>query len=221
MGFNRGIGWFGTQHISSFIITLFDINSELYQPVEDHYDVSQWNTFFGLPANGDPFKSVSISGNVVSLYDSKNINITGLGLAFSLCFESLFISRACAVTLGDYCFSDSSATLFNIEKIVSMGNGVFSQDVGGLFPNVSFILKGVTSIPANTFIAQFNMVSLNIPDITNLGGTTGDDGLFSTITGKDITITVKSSLMTCNGGNPDGDIQNLQSNNNVTIITVP
>lgn len=40
------------------------------------------------------------------------------------------------------------------------------------------------------------------------------------ITGKTITLTVPAALMTCNGGNPDGDIAYLQANNTVTVIQV-
>ena len=45
-------------------------------------------------------------------------------------------------------------------------------------------------------------------------------GVFTGITSNNITLTVPSALMTCNAGNPDGDIQYLQSNNTVTVITV-
>jgi hypothetical protein len=44
--------------------------------------------------------------------------------------------------------------------------------------------------------------------------------VFDGIIGNIITLTVPLALMTCNGGNPDGDIQYLQANNTVTIITV-
>jgi len=44
------------------------------------------------------------------------------------------------------------------------------------------------------------------------------DYVFTNIAGQTITLTIPSALMTCNGGNPDGDIQYLQANNTVTII---
>jgi len=44
--------------------------------------------------------------------------------------------------------------------------------------------------------------------------------VFNYINGNTIDLTIPSSLMTCNGGNPDGDIQYLQTNNTVTITTV-
>jgi hypothetical protein len=53
-----------------------------------------------------------------------------------------------------------------------------------------------------------------------LGASVLDNNVFATITGNNITLTVPSALMTCNGGNPDGDIQYLQANNTVTIITI-
>jgi hypothetical protein len=43
--------------------------------------------------------------------------------------------------------------------------------------------------------------------------------MFYNISGETITLTVPSALMTCNSGNPDGDIQYLQANNTVTIFS--
>jgi hypothetical protein len=43
--------------------------------------------------------------------------------------------------------------------------------------------------------------------------------VFSGITKNTITLTIPATLMTCNGGQPDADIQILQDSNTVTIIT--
>ena len=64
------------------------------------------------------------------------------------------------------------------------------------------------------------MININLPMCTNLGGTVGNNSVFFGISGNNITLTVPSALMTCNSGNPDGDIQYLQANNTVTIVTV-
>jgi len=59
-----------------------------------------------------------------------------------------------------------------------------------------------------------------LPSLLSLGTTVGLNNVFLGITGKTFTLTIPSALMTCNGGNPDGDIQYLQANNTVTIVTV-
>lgn len=62
---------------------------------------------------------------------------------------------------------------------------------------------------------------INFPLCTAIGSTTGDDAVFFLTPPdvppeeppvvRDVTITVASSLLTCNGGQPDGDLQYLQS----------
>jgi len=44
--------------------------------------------------------------------------------------------------------------------------------------------------------------------------------VFNGITGNTITLTVPAALMTCDGGNPDGDIVYLDNNNTLTVIQV-
>ena len=64
------------------------------------------------------------------------------------------------------------------------------------------------------------LTTINLPSCINLGKTVGYDNVFDSILGNTITLTVPSALTTCNSGNPDGDIQYLQANNTVTIVTV-
>ena len=52
-----------------------------------------------------------------------------------------------------------------------------------------------------------------------MGPTVDFDYVFDGIYDNIITLTVPSALMICNGGDPDGDIVDLQDNNTVTIIT--
>jgi hypothetical protein len=82
------------------------------------------------------------------------------------------------------------------------------------------------NLPAATYIGYFcfgystSLTTIDLPSCTDLGGTPGDDSVFYAISGNTITLTVPSALMTIDGGNPDGDIQYLQANNTVTIVTV-
>jgi hypothetical protein len=85
------------------------------------------------------------------------------------------------------------------------------------------------SLPNCTFIADgafFSLINnslstISIPSCSSLGNTTGNDNVFTPNVGNTITLTVPIALMSAQGpGIPDGDIQYLQANNTVTVITV-
>ena len=64
------------------------------------------------------------------------------------------------------------------------------------------------------------ITTVYLPSLLVMGATTGDNYVFRNISGNTITLTIPAALMTCDGGNPDGDIVYLQANNTVTIVTV-
>jgi len=84
----------------------------------------------------------------------------------------------------------------------------------------SIDLSNVTSIGDRGLKQCYALTNINLSSCLTLGSTTGDDMVFNLITGNTITLTVPLALMSCNLGSPDGDIQYLQANNIVTIITV-
>jgi hypothetical protein len=87
----------------------------------------------------------------------------------------------------------------------------------------TFNLPSLTIAGNGCFTYCVSVTTINLPSCTNLGKTVGDNDVFNYINlnlGNTITLTVPSALMTCNNGNPDGDIQYLQANNTVTIVTV-
>ena len=69
---------------------------------------------------------------------------------------------------------------------------------------------------AGQFANCLSLVSLNAPLLTAMGSP-NDDDVFLNISGNTITITVSSVLATINGGNPDGDIDYLDTNNTLTV----
>ena len=127
------------------------------------------------------------------------------------------------VTCGIGAFSyisqlvDSPLEEINLPSLVTAGSGAFSANYRNL---KRFILPSLEVIGDNCFSVCNAVEQINIPSCTNLGSTVGNNNVFNDITGQTITLTVPSALMTCNSGSPDGDIQFLQSNNTVTIITV-
>jgi hypothetical protein len=85
----------------------------------------------------------------------------------------------------------------------------------------TFNLPSLTIVGNGCFFQCVSVITINLPSCTDLGKTVGDNAVFDLINlGNTITLTVPSALMTCNSGNPDGDIQYLQANNTVIIITV-
>jgi hypothetical protein len=114
---------------------------------------------------------------------------------FYYCTSLASISLPILETAGDYCFTDcSSLTTINLPVLVSAGIACF--------------------------VDCSSLTTINLPQCINLGPDCFDSMVFANIIGNTITLTVPSALMTCNSGNPDGDIQELQANNTVTVITV-
>lgn len=88
---------------------------------------------------------------------------------------------------------------------------------------ISVSLPSCTFIDDSTFYSLINnsLSTISIPSCTSLGNTTGNDNVFVPTVGNTITLTVPTALMNAQGpGIPDGDIQYLQANNTVTVITV-
>jgi hypothetical protein len=114
---------------------------------------------------------------------------------FDYCYAVTGFSFPSLVTAKEYCFYDcESATTFDLPLLENIGDYCFDS-----------------CYSASTF---------NLPSCVNLGTTTGYNFVFDNITGRNIDLTIPSSLLTCDGGNPDGDIISLQANNTVTITTV-
>jgi hypothetical protein len=103
------------------------------------------------------------------------------------------------LTGGTYCFgSNYSIETFNAESLKYIGNYSFY----------------------NCLSYNTGSTNLNLPVLEHMGSTVNNDSVFNNINNKIITLTIPSSLMVCNSGNPDGDITNLISNNTVDIIQI-
>lgn len=169
-----------------------DINNIVSEP----NDLNDWNTFFQLPLNGNPFTSLTLIDNEIFLFGGSNITL----------IENLF---------------NSNEYILEIEDVTS---NVIIETIGKAFSKANLlttvILPAVLTISFYCFETCSSLIILNISSCTNLGPTVGDDNVFNDMTGNIITLTVPLALMTCNTGSPDGDIQYLQANNTVTIVTV-
>ena len=217
-------------------------------PVADASSVSDWNTFFGLPTNGTPFTSVVVDGDKVTLIGGANIHLKDniFSIYESGCphITSIVDISGNIVTAGEYCFAASQVIVnYDLRGLISAGEGCFSGygdiafesektfnlpilETAGDYCFYSLMLQTYITLPALKNVGDYcfgslnSIQTLNIPACELLGATVDVDYVFYLTSGQTITLTIPSALMTCNGGNPDGDIQYLQANNLVTIVTV-
>ena len=128
----------------------------------------------------------------------------------------------------------TSLTTLNLSSLTSTGPGAFYYSTGVISfsaPNLqiagSYTFLGCTSLtsislPQLLVVGQgcfsncTSLISISLPQCTDLGGTVNNNDVFENITGNTISVTVPAALMTCNIGDPDGDIQYLVDNNTVT-----
>jgi hypothetical protein len=187
--------------------------------VHDPNNISDWNTFFDLPTNGNPFTSVNIIGNEVSLFGGSNITVKN-DLFSSSDLVEINDYLGCLIIAGDYSFYDCSLlSVVNLPVLTQLGKSCLESS-GNFQPTLIVNLPLVTTIGNTCFQGSSTMININISSCINLGTSVANNSVFSYITGQNITLTIPATLMTCNSGSPDGDIQYLQANNTVTIIEI-
>lgn len=121
------------------------------------------------------------------------------------------------IELPEGCFQDCQALIsFSHASLQELGTGTFYRCIAlGTIntPNVTILGESVMN-------GCVNLETVSLNSCVALGPTVGDNEIFNNIVGQNITLTIPSALMTCNAGNPDGDIQYLVANNTVNIIQV-
>jgi uncharacterized protein (TIGR02145 family) len=140
---------------------------------------------------------------------------TAANYSFSNCALLTSVSLPALATItSNYCFINSKITSFYLPSLVSFtGLSVFQ----GCNQATTFDFPVCTTVGPNAFSGCTAVTTINLPSCTDLGGSVLNNSVFGGITGKTIELTVPTSLLTCNSGNPDGDIQTLEANNTVTI----
>lgn len=170
-------------------------------------------------------------------------NITSAGgYCFSDCIAISSFNFPLLTTVGEGVFANCSlASTFNLPSLSSLSVLCFGN-CDALISTNDIVLSSITQLPYSAFAGCDNLTtvdfplvttvdnecfigcvaltSVNLPSVTDLGSTVGDDNVFFSISGQTIDLTIPTALMTCNAGNPDGDIQYLQANNTVNITTV-
>jgi hypothetical protein len=174
------------------LILVFD--SAFPAGVTDPNNVANWNTFFG-----STFSSVEISGLEARLVGSSGFNMAASKLV-STGLNYIDDQISCILRIGTY-------TLAANPNLVTIK-----------LPGLTSIVDGYSFMGSCTDVDN---ITIYIPSCASIGNTVLDNSVFSSAFGsKTITLTVPASRMTCNSGAPDGDIQYLQANNTVTIVTV-
>jgi hypothetical protein len=111
------------------------------------------------------------------------------------------------------CYSLTSVNLPSVTYVEYYGFGECTALTNVQLPNVTYTEQ-------YSFRQCSALTNLYMPSLTNLGASVGNNLVFFNTIGATLTFTIPAALMTCNSGNPDGDIQYLQANNTVTIVTV-
>ena len=127
-------------------------------------------------------------------------------------------------TTGVNCLFNMHMSKVTLPLLETIGDNSISNVIYNAYPLEEIDFPNLKTIGAQCFGSLGTLTKISIPSCTNLGGTVGYDYLFLDYTeepvSRTIYLTVPSALMTCNGGNPDGDIQNLQLTNTVIITEV-
>lgn len=142
--------------------------------------------------NGN-YTSVNTVGSVVTLSGGNNINVLSGGLS-----------------------SIDLISCIDTGSITSLGG----SSCVGCVSCTDFVFPSVINVSQNCFESCTALTHIELPACTDLGGTTGDDLVFDSITGNTITAVFNSVLATCNAGDKDGDILYLGANNTCSITYV-
>lgn len=103
-----------------------------------------------------------------------------------------------------------------LPSLISTGSSMFN----GCTALKKALLPVCTTVGPFAFNNCDALEEVYLPACTNLGGTTGDNSVFANANERDILVTIPAALMTANSGNPDGDIQYLQTEDQPTFVLV-
>jgi len=211
-------------------------NDIINAPVADPSDVDQWNAYFLSAGNYSNYISVSVVGNDVTLTsyvgvtaasvidgDFNLISVTDNGI-----FENI---TACFVQLCPILTFAGSSSLITTDRLINYCDALIGVNFP-LLEEVDTIFVDCFAITYASFPAllimnggqNFNQCgtlnTIELPVLTQLGNTVGDDSVFASMGVGSLALTVPTALATVNSGNPDGDITFAISNYGAIITYV-
>jgi hypothetical protein len=149
--------------------------------------------------------------------DLPSLTFAGEG-SFNSCISLTTVDLPELTTAGIRCFAScTSLTTVFLPQLITAENNCFEICTSLLSVNLP-LLTNVNGIQC--FVGCTSLTTINLPSCIQLGQSNGYDAVFQLITGNTITATFNIALSTNIGGNPDGDIQYLESNNVVTVTYV-
>lgn len=196
--------------IATLTMTFTDFSQLPTGGISDVNDLSQWNAAFSSNYTSINVDSINF---IVTLSGGSGVVLDGFASMPNLVSV---VDTGSVIDVTNSAFKTSSINYANFSDALNIGANAFESC--DLFANGSFA-KALT-VGDFAFAYNDSAESYYLPSCTNLGATTGYDSVWEFITGRNITLTIPSALMTCNAGAPDGDIINLDNNNTVTIITI-
>jgi len=157
-------------------------------PVGDPNSISDWNTFFDLPINGNPFTSVVVTGNEINLIGGSGITlkeelfanapsytgndnllgiedttncVTSVGLyAFFYCTNLIIANLPAITSIIDYAFYHcTSLTTINFPLVTSLGSSCFNSCVS----ITSARLDSITTLSEFTFSGCNSLTDIYLP----------------------------------------------------------
>lgn len=172
---------------------------------------------YGLTSIAQSFMANSVNSNFpfyIGVIDVQIPSATSIGQgAFFSSQITGFLGNNVSAVQAD-AFAGSSVSAINLPIATGLGTLACA-----FCPNLAFVYApNALSIGQGCFNNDTSLSALNLSSAVNFGGTAGDNTVFSNIYGIVAVITVPTLLQTINGGNPDGDLVTLITNNPASTI---
>jgi hypothetical protein len=218
-----------------FLTLVFENSSypQFYVGGGDPTDVSLWNAYFALPAQGTPFTSVSVNGDTVVLGNTGNFDLGLTTYSMEGILEiddpSGIITSIGTTTISSYSLLTLNlpgVTIVNYNGVLGMPNlttlnlpnvqSILQFGLNDLASLENFYFPNLVSIGDLAFNGCTSVTNVYIPSCTSLGSSCGNNNVFLGAP-SGVTITINSTIANCGGGPPDKDVSDLIS---PTIIIV-
>jgi len=176
----------------------------------------QWQQYFlsHVPSCGSPYTLTlrySAGNAPVQSLNDWNTQLAGNYTAVSVIGNDVILTGGSGVDIPASALIDSNLVQVTDDGSVnSMGDNCLA---GGSIANL--VLSAAVSV-GNGLLGNCPLSNIELPACTALGSTSGNDGIFTGISGQSISAIFNIALATNNAGQPDGDILDLYANNDVT-----
>jgi|LakMenEpi03Aug12_release.lakeMendotaPanAssembly.Ray.scaffolds.fasta_scaffold03130_7 hypothetical protein len=191
-------------------------NVWIAQPNNLAFNEYQWQQYFlsHVPSCGSPYTLTlrySAGNAPMQSLNDWNTQLAGNYTAVSVIGNDVILTGGSGVDIPASALIDSNLVQVTDDGSVnSMGDNCLA---GGSIANL--VLSAAVSV-GNGLLGNCPLSNIELPACTALGSTSGNDGIFTGISGQSISAIFNIALATNNAGQPDGDILDLYANNDVT-----